>query len=332
MIKPVTVLTGFLGSGKSTLANRWLADPRFADTAVLVNEWGAIAIDHALVRASSENILVMAGGCICCRVAGDVVRALRELHFEAAEGRIPAFRRVLIETSGLADPAPLLATLVEMPVVSARYGLSGVVAAVSAVHGARALAEHREALSQVAMADRLVVTQCDLADEPAIASLERELAGLNPGARAVRSVRGDADPLPLLESGLYRGQAARLDATGWLGSGTWRHAGAPRHDPRVASFAWTAQEPLSWHDVEPALETLVDLMGERILRLKGLVNVAGEPGPRAVHAVRHTLYPSARLGRWPDADRSSRIVLIGLDLEEDSVARILDSFLAPVPR
>jgi G3E family GTPase len=143
---------------------------------------------------------------------------------------------------------------------------------------------------------------------------------------------GDADPEPLLEAGLYRGPGARLDATGWLGRGQWRRAGAPRHDPRVASFAWTAAEPLAGHDVESALETLTGLMGERILRLKGLVNVAGEPGPRAVHAVRHTLYPSARLERWPDADRTTRIVVIGLDLEEDSVARILDSFLAPAPR
>jgi G3E family GTPase len=328
-VTPVTVLTGFLGSGKTTLLNRWLADARFSQTAVLVNEWGDVPIDHALVRESSERIVVMAGGCICCRVAGDVVRALRELHFQRVEGRVPDYRRVVIETSGLADPAPLLATLVEMPLMAARHTLAGVVTAVDARHGAHALEAHPEAVKQVAMADRLVVTKADLSGEDEMSALEARLAAINPGATRFRAVLGGIDPGPLLDAGLYRGEARGPDAAGWLNAGAYRpmYSARAEHTAGIVSFAWTREEPCPWEDVESALETLIELRGERILRMKGLVNVAGEAGPRAVHAVQHTLYPPARLASWPDADHRTRIVFIGLGLDEAEAAGILESFL-----
>ncbi|HEX6364355.1 MAG TPA: GTP-binding protein [Albitalea sp.] len=329
-VTPVTVLTGFLGSGKTTLLNALVRDPRFAGTAVVVNEWGEAAIDHALVREATENVVVLPSGCICCRVAGDLVRALRELHFQRVDGKIPDFRRVVIETTGLADPAPLMTTLIEMPLAAARYSLAGVVATVDAEHGMGALDAHAEAVKQVAMADRVVVTKCDRARPEAIAALEARVAALNPGAGVLRSSGADVDPALILETGLYRGERAPPDAAGWLNAGAYRHAGRPAagpHDARIASFVWRAQEPLPWDDVESALETLAEVMGGRILRLKGLVNVAGEPGPRAVHAVQHTLYPSARLAAWPDDDRSTRLVFIGRDLDEAPVAAILESFL-----
>ena len=328
-ITPVTVLTGFLGSGKTTLLNRWLHHPRFADTAVLVNELGEIAIDHSLVREASERMVVLAGGCICCRAAGDVVRALRELHFQRVEGAIPDYRRVVIETSGLADPAPLLATLVEMPVMAARHALSGVVATVDGEYGEDDLAKHPEALKQAAMADRLVVTKADRVVEAKLAALEARLREINPGAPAVRSRLGDADPDLLLNVGLHRGEGAAPDARGWLNAGAYRHVGTPRaeHSQGIVSFAWTREEPCPWEDVESALETLIELRGDRILRMKGLVHVAGEAGPRAVHAVQHTLYPAARLASWPDEDRRTRIVFIGRDLDPREAAGILESFL-----
>lgn len=329
-ITPVTVLTGFLGSGKTTLLNRWLHDPRFADTAVLVNELGEIAIDHALVRESSERIVVLAGGCICCRVAGDVVRALRELHFQRVEATIPDYRRVVIETTGLADPAPLLATLVEMPLMAARHALAGVVTAVDAEYGLADLDEHPEALKQAAMADRLVITKADRVPEAKLQALESRLAQVNPGARRVRSRNADADPSLLLDAGLYRGEGLATDARGWLNAGAYRHVGAATaaaHDPRVVSFVWTREEPCPWEDVESALETLLELRGNRIMRLKGLVNVAGEEAPRAIHAVQHTLYPPARLAGWPDEDRRTRIVFIGRELDERETGNVLESFL-----
>lgn len=326
MITPVTVLTGFLGSGKTTLLNAWLRDPRFADTAVLVNEWGDVAVDHALVRQSSENVVVLPAGCICCRVAGDLVRALRELHFQRVEGAVPAFRRAVIETTGLADPAPLLATLVEMPLAAARYSLAGVVTVVDAQHGWGTLDRQPEAVKQAALADRLVVSKCDLAGEAAIGALEARLARINPGAPRVRTgVGAPPDPATLLEAGLHRGGGRRADAEGWLNAGAYRHmGGGARHDPEIVSFVWTSAEPRAWDDVENSIATLLELRGDRILRLKGLVNVTGEPGPRAVHAVQHTLYPSARLPAWPSEDHTTRMVFIGRGLEEGEVAGILD--------
>ena len=324
------MLTGFLGSGKTTLLNRIVADARFHDTAVVVNEWGEVSIDHALVRHASGDVVVLAGGCVCCRAAGDVVRALRELHFARAEGRVPRFARVVIETTGLADPAPLLATLVEMPLVAARYALAGVVATVDAEHGMHTLDRHPESVKQAAMADRLVVTKADRATGAAVEALQQRMAELNPGALLLRADALDVERL--LDAGLYRGEGRAMDARGWLQAGAYRPASAAagtRHDPRITSFSWTRQEPSRWEDVESALETLLELRGERVLRLKGLVSIEGEPGPRAVHAVQHTLYPSARLPAWPDGDRATRLVFIVRDLEARAAAGILDSFLAP---
>ena len=286
---------------------------------------GEVPIDHALVRAASGNVVVVAGGCICCRVAGNLVRALRELHFQRAQGSVPAFRRALIETTGLADPAPLLATLVQMPLVAARYSLAGVVTVVDAQHGMGTLDAHGEAVKQAAMADRIVISKCDLAPETAIAALEARLRELNPGAPRSRCGAATPDPATLLETGLHRGAGRLADAEGWLNAGAYRRVGAPpRHDPSIDSFVWTTAQPRPWHDVETNLGTLLELRGDRILRLKGLVSASGEPGPRAVHTVQHTLYPSARLPAWPSEDHTTRLVFIGRGLEEREVAGILD--------
>jgi G3E family GTPase len=203
---------------------------------------------------------------------------------------------------------------------------------VDAEHGMPTLDAHPEALKQVAMADRLVVTKADLATQDGVAALEARLQRLNPGAQRLRADHGRVDAGLLLEAGLYRGAARAPDATGWLNAGAYRRVAAPAagpHDARIASFVWSRAEPLAWEDLETALETLLDLFGSRILRLKGLANIAGEPGPRAVHAVQHTLYPSARLASWPDAQRATTLVFIGRDLEEAQVSPMLHTFLTP---
>jgi G3E family GTPase len=330
-ITPVTVLTGFLGSGKTTLLNALLRDPLFAGTAVIVNEWGEVAIDHALVREASENVVTLPSGCLCCRVAGDLVARLRELHFQRATGTIPAFRRVIIETTGLADPAPLLATLIEMPLVAARYALSGIVTTVDAEHAMRTLDAHAEAVKQVAMADRLVVTKPDRVGAGTVAALEARLRALNAAAPILRAEHGQADAARLIDLGLH--QRAGLDASGWLNAGAYRsfspRSGAASHDARITSFVWTTDGVVPAEDFGTALETLADLLGARMLRLKGLVRVAESDGPMAVHAVQHTVYPPAWLERWPDEDRRTRLVFIGRDLEEAAVAQILNSFVPP---
>jgi G3E family GTPase len=332
-VTPVTLLTGFLGSGKTTLLNRLVAHPAAGDCAVIVNEFGPVAIDHALVRTASENIVLLPSGCICCQVAGDLVQAMRDLYFKRAAGEVPDFRRVIIETTGLADPAPLARTLIELPLVAARYSLAGIVTTVDGTHGLAQLDAHPEAVKQAAVADRLVVTKSDLASAAQLEALEERLAALNPGALRLRSANGDADPARLLDTGLYQGAGRLANPGSWLNAGAYRHVGDPLgagHDPRVRAFAWFAEAPVDWPAFEDGLATLLELAGERILRLKGLVNCVGGEGPVAVHAVQHTLYPPARLPQWPDADRRTRLVFIVRDLEESFVAHTLNSFV-PVP-
>ncbi|MFZ3324330.1 MAG: GTP-binding protein [Usitatibacter sp.] len=324
-ITPVTVLTGFLGSGKTTLLNALVGDPRFSDTAIIVNELGEVSIDHALIRESNEQIVTLAGGCICCRAAGDIVRTLRELYDLRFMKEIAQFRRVVIETSGLADPAPLLATLVEMPVTAARYSLSGVVTTVDGELGMATLDAHPESVKQAAVADRIVITKTDRATRDAIEALRARVAALAPGARIVEAALGGIDASLIFDTGLNRVDSPAPDARGWLNAGAYAsHAPRSLHDPRISSFVWRHREPVEWDEFATALDTLYDLMGERILRMKGLVNVAGEAGPRAIHAVQHALYPPARLSAWPDDDHTTRMVFIGRDLEEAAVARILE--------
>lgn len=355
VVTPVTVLTGFLGSGKTTLLNRLLRHPGFGDTAVLINEFGTIPIDHLLVREASENVIVMDSGCICCSVQGDLVQALRDLYFKRANNEIPPFRRAVIETTGLADPAPILHTLIEMPVVAARYSLSGVVTTVDAQYGMKQLDEHFESVKQAAVADRIVITKTDLADAGQVAALQNRLQALNPGARILSAIHGEADPAILFDTGLYQAGSKSSDVKKWLNADVYRAvkpwdealAGVPsppsrpnsrhdqrhherhvqRHDERIQSFAITFDAPLAWQDLLDALDTLMTVRGDHLLRIKGIVNVAGEDKPRVIHAVQHTLYPHVTLPQWPDADRRTRLVFIQRDLDADFIAATLNHFL-----
>jgi G3E family GTPase len=338
ILTPVTVLTGFLGSGKTTLLNRLLKHPACADTAVLINEFGAVPIDHLLVREASENIMVMDSGCICCSVQGDLVQALRELYFRRANNEIPAYRRVVIETTGLADPAPILHTLIEMPVVAARYSLAGVVTTVDAEHGSHQLDEHFESVKQAAVADRIVVTKTDLASAAQLDILTTRLAALNPGARVVTAVRGEIDPELLLDTGLYRIEGKNPDVEAWLNETAYRRVASSsglsrtarthaRHDERIKSFVLTFDAPVPWQGLIDGLEMLMTVRGDHLLRLKGIVNVAGETRPRVIHAVQHTLYPYATLPAWPDEDRRTRLVFIQRDLDENFIVRALSGFI-----
>ena len=265
------------------------------------------------MRTASENIVLLPSGCVCCQVAGDLVQALRDLYFKRAAGEVPAFRRAIIETTGLADPAPLARTLVELPLVAARYSLSGVVTTVDGEHGLAQLERHPEAVKQAAVADRLVVTKADLAAPRGARRARGAAARAQPG-RADHAQRpwrrrpasGCSTPASTAAAAASRTRALaerrRLPPGG--------RAAPAAHDPRMQRFAWFAERPVAWPAFEDALATLLELAGDRILRLKGLVNVAGEHGPVAVHAVQHTLYPPATPAAWPDADRRTRLVFI----------------------
>lgn len=337
-ITPVTLLTGFLGSGKTTLLNRLLKHPSMQETAVLINEFGAVSIDHLLVREASENIMVMSNGCICCSVAGDLVQALRELYFKRANNEIPDFKRVVIETTGLADPAPIMHTLIEMPLVAARYSFSGIVTTVDAVHGEQQLNDHFESVKQAAVADRIVLTKTDSATRQQIDQLRTRLLALNPGADVYEAVAGEIAPEILFDTGLYQPARKTPDVQHWLRAEAYRplplqgllsaRIAPNRHDERIRAFVVTFSEPVAWQVLIDALELLTSFRGEHLLRIKGIVNVAGEPLPRVIHAVQHTIYPAATLSAWPDNDRSTRLVFITRDLDEAFVRQTLTGFIA----
>jgi len=328
---PVSVITGFLGSGKTTLLNALLAHPAMAETAVLVNEFGEVGLDHLLVRKIDEAVVLLNAGCLCCSIRGDLVTALRDLFLKRVRGEVPEFTRTVVETTGLADPAPIIHTLMSDPLIGARYRLDGVVATVDAVHGMGQLDAHAEAVKQAAMADRIVLTKCDIAEGKTVEALRARLAGLNPAAPVLPADHGDVPPAALFPAGLYDPATKTADVGRWLNAEAYEAASAAahdrhrhahdvnRHDEHIRAFCLTFEEPLAWERFVRWMEVLQSTRGESLLRVKGILNVAGEDHPVVVHGVQHVFHPPAALPAWPGADRRSRIVFITRDLGRAAV-------------
>jgi G3E family GTPase len=305
---PVTVLTGFLGAGKTTVLNHLLRQPELARTAVLVNEFGEIGIDHLLVEKLDENTVLLNAGCLCCTVRGDLVRTMREMLPRARRDEIS---RIVIETTGLAEPAPILATLMTDPVVASTYRLDGVVTVIDAVAGETNLMERPEAMRQLAVADRIGLTKTDLADP---GSLLTRIEAINPGTPVIIARQGAIDPAAILNAGLFDLASKIPDVAGWLRAEAHAHHHHD-HDERVTSFCLTFDRPLHWQGVGLWLEMLIQTRGKDILRIKGILNLQGQDRPVAIHGVQHVLHPPALLGAWPEGDpRTSRIVFITQDL------------------
>jgi G3E family GTPase len=347
---PISVLTGFLGSGKTTLLSRLLRHPGMAETAVIINEFGEIGLDHQLVEAAEGEPVVMSSGCLCCTVRNDLVDTLRGLYIKRVRGVVPEFRRVVIETTGLADPAPILHTLMEDPMVEAYYCLDSVVTTVDAVHGEGQLDAQPESVKQAAVADRIVVTKTDLATPDAVARLTTRLQRLNPAAPLIPVTQGNADPGQLFNAGLYNPETKSLDVRAWLRAEAYAEAGhghehhdhghnhdhdhgdghaktpldVNRHDARIRAHCLVLDEPLDWESFSLWLGSLASGYGEKLLRVKAILNIKDEPTPVAVHGVQHMFHPPARLPGWPDEDRRSKLVFITRDLDrsflEDSLA------------
>lgn len=331
---PVTVLTGFLGAGKTTLLNRLLKSPAMADTAVLINEFGEIGLDHLLVERLDDDVVLLNAGCLCCTVRGDLVRVLRDLAIRAEGGQ--NIRRVVVETTGLADPAPILQTLMSDPVVLAAFRLDGVVTLVDAVAGMATLDTQVEAVKQAAMADRLVLTKADLAGAEAVATLEARLVALNPVAPLLRADLGAIAPEALLDAGGFD-VAGRIPAVaGWLAAEAGHHHGhhhhhhhdPNRHDAGIEAFGLVFDAPLPWDGIATWLEMLALTRGDSILRVKGLLNIAGEDRPIVVHGVQHVFHPPLKLAAWPaDHDRKSRLTLVLRNLPRAVVEEGLAAFV-----
>jgi G3E family GTPase len=328
---PVTLITGFLGSGKTTLLRELLADPALGETVVLVNELGEIALDHHLLSRIDERTVVLASGCVCCTIRADLADELRDLEVRRARGEIPAYERVAIETTGLADPAPILSTLLTDPMLEANFRIDGLVTTVDAVNGIAQLRDQPEASKQAAVADRLLLTKTDLAEPAQVAELSRRLARLNPGAAQIEVRHGRiaaADVIGLAvrdEAGALR-EALRFSAAVSSHDDSDHVHDASAHDHRIRAFALRFEQPLDWTMFGIWLSMLLAAHGEDVLRVKGLLNAAGSDGPVVVNGVQHVIHPPVHLPAWPDADRSSRLVLIARGLAAGEIERSLLAF------
>jgi G3E family GTPase len=310
---PVTLLTGFLGSGKTTLLRRMLRDPALHDTAVIINEFGEVALDHLLVERLDGQIVLLGSGCLCCTVRGELAAAIRDLHSRRARAAVPPFRRLVIESSGLADPFPVLSTLRADPVLRHHFRAAGVVATVDAVNGLDQLERYVESMRQAAIADVMVLTKTDLADDQHVAPLMGRLRAINPTAPLLRVTDG---PLPI--DLLLNAGASSFKATAEV-EGPAAHA-------KARAFSIVVDDPLDWSTFGVWLTMLLNRHGARILRVKGLLSLRGEARPVAVHGVQHLVHAPTHLAQWPDDDRRSRLVFIVEGLEPDMIRRSFFTF------
>jgi G3E family GTPase len=334
---PVAVLTGFLGSGKTTLLARMLKSPAFSRTAVIINEFGEIGLDHDLIETSDESFIELQTGCLCCAVRGDLVLTLEDILRRRDAGLVAPFERIVIETSGLADPAPVLHALMSDAGLSERLSLAGVVTTVDAVNGLGTLDRQPESVKQVAVADRLILTKTDLSGS-GIDALTARLAALNPEAAMLRASFGDIDPSRLFDMGA--GTSVRSEQVeAWLGPDaggsdairlhTHDHIGG--HAADISHFAILRDQPIRAVTLTLLLEALAEHCGGDLLRLKGVVNVAeSSDRPAVIHGVQHVFHPPGWLARWPSADRRTRLVFIVRDIPQAWVEALLAALEAEV--
>jgi G3E family GTPase len=338
---PLNVLTGFLGAGKTSLLNRLIADPALAETAVIINEFGDVGLDHLLVREIRDGVVLLQSGCLCCTLRGDLVDALEQLLRDLDNGRA-TFRRVILETTGLADPAPVLQTAMAHPYLAMRYRLDGVITVIDAINGDATLDAHLEAVKQAAVADRIVLSKTDLLDTPeqraASERLRARLHALNPAAPILDAAAGEATPARLLSAGLYDPARKIPDVARWLAVEAYEHSHAHghdhhhhdvnRHDERIRSFSLVTNLAVPAAVFDMFLDLVRSMHGPNLLRLKGIVKLADTPGsPLVIHGVQHVFHPPVRLAAWPDRDTRTRIVLITRDLEPQTIRALFDAFL-----
>lgn len=339
----VSVLTGFLGSGKTTVLNALLSHPQMDETAVLVNEFGEIGLDHLLMEHVSEDVVLLNSGCLCCSIRGDLVNGMKDLFLKRVRGEVPAFNRVVIETTGLADPAPILHTLMTDPLIATKYRLDGVVTTVDAVHGQGQLDRHMEAVKQAAVADRVLITKADLVKTEVIAPLTARLKDLNPGAEPVIAEKGRVAPESLFNAGLYNPETKTPEVRNWLKAEAFEAADGPehapphdhdhhhghphhdvnRHDDHIKAFCLTIDTALHWDAFVTWAEIFTQMRGDRLLRIKGIINVFGEDTPVVVHGVQHVFHPPVTLPAWPDDDHRTRLVFITRDLGQEVIEESL---------
>lgn len=313
---PVTIVTGFLGAGKTTLVRHFLTTPEGQGTAVVVNEFGSVGIDDALLRTSTDQVTLLGNGCLCCNTRSDLQITLRSLVAERDHGRLPPFRRILIETSGLADPGPILQTFATDRALGGAFYVEVLLAVVDAIAGAETLEWSAEARKQIILADRVIISKCDIAAAGSKTRLSDQVRLLNPRANVHSAVAGNLDPVCLVagddgDSAVHAGFVAETE-----------------HSDGISSFVMSAKTPVPWQAFARAMETLMALRGPDLLRVKGFLNVTACKGPVVVQIVQHLAHPPLELAAWPDADRTTRLVFITRNIPERQVRALLTAIFA----
>ena len=339
---PVTIITGFLGSGKTTLLARLLRHPAMGRTAVIINEFGEIGLDHELIETSDETDVTLMGGCLCCTVKGDLIKTMQRLFLNRDLGQVQRFERLVIETTGLADPAPVLQSIMADRWLERYYRLDGVVTLVDALNGAGTLDRHQEAVKQAAVADRLVITKTDLASADKVARLRAKLVELNPAAAVLEADHGDVSPDRLLDAGIFDPSSKSPDVERWLNEEAYahnhheghdhghqhHHHDVNRHDEQILAFCIRLDRPIPSAAAGFFLDVLMAERGSDLLRIKGIVNIAEEPErPMVIHGVQHVIHAPAYLDTWPSDDRDSRLVFIVKDIAKEEIERLLAALL-----
>ncbi|MCC7484764.1 MAG: GTP-binding protein [Burkholderiales bacterium] len=331
---PVSVITGFLGSGKTTLINRLVKRPEMNRVAVIVNELGEIGVDNDLVETSSEQMMLLNSGCLCCTLRSDLQETLRELFIKRRNGEVIGFERVIVETTGIADPAPVMQTLMTDTMLLDEFRLDCVVTLVDAVNSPSQLDAFSEPMKQVALADRLVITKSDLADPEKIGKLEERLREINPRAPLARALNGEVEVSFLVDVGLARTRSRLEEVERWLGEDDedghvgHGHGHHHRHDAAVTTFTLRFDAPLAWPAFTQTIEVLTALRGPDLLRVKGLVNVEGKAGPMVVQGVQHLFHPPIELAAWPSADRTTRLVFITRGIPRQTIENLFGAIRA----
>lgn len=333
---PVTLLTGFLGSGKTTLLNKLLSHAGMKDAAVIINELGEEGLDHILAQNVdssyvADNAVLLKNGCLCCTLSNELADTMRDLYFKRSMEAIPQFSRLLIETTGMADPGPIMANLMSEPVIESVYRLDAVAVTIDAMYGLQQLTEHDEARKQAAVADVLLITKTDIATDEQTSALKEKLISINPGATQHKVLHGEIDPDFIIDAGLFDPSGKRAEPERWLRAPLTSASNlrgklptnANNHENDISSFTVTLPTGIEWASFKPILLKLCQTHGEQLLRLKGILHTTDQPHPLAIHAVHFTPYPATLLAGWNEEGPTSRVVVIGKGLDEEAIRKLL---------
>ena len=325
---PVTLLTGFLGSGKTTLLNQLHSRPEMKDSAVIINELGSTGLDHILAtQVDSEHIadntVLLSSGCVCCTLKNELADTMRDLFFKRALQAIPQFNRLVIETTGMADPGPILGNLMNEPVIESVFRLDAVVVTIDSEYGLQQLQDHAEARKQAAVADILLLTKTDLSTPEQLSALKEKLIEINPGATQHKIQHGKIEPDYIIDVGLFDPAGKRAEPQRWLRAPLKPSSIVKNQHNEISSFTVTLPSPIHWRNLKPVILKLCQTHGEKLLRLKGIIHAADLDNPLAIHAVHFTPYPPTELEGWTEDEPTNRIVIIGKGLDEAAIRKML---------